>query len=457
MLNPQSIPNIDANEAIVYTPFSLFQQWVKNRSFPVKVMYGQRQLPVTFQPNPDREEHYMVSTALCKKLNLLKDQKHHIYESNDILHIGPVVGIFTAGFTGGTYKPIGERSSLFAKLLSEAKQLGVTAYVFGTHHINWEEKQINAYIYDQSGWRQNTLPFPNVVYDRLPNRRIEGLPATHDTKTRLEKEMNLLWFNPGFFDKWSVHEIMANNKQVQHYLPETVNAPTQGQIEELLYRYRNVYIKPTNGSLGIGIQQILKRRKDQSYYCKFRTNGQNRLRRYSSLKRLLRQQFSKGLEGYMAQRGINLLSWNGKPIDFRVHTNRNRYGAWEVSALAAKLAGTGSVTTHVTSGGKILTLQDIINELGKSKSITQDIKRAVLLLSETLTENMAGIVGEIGFDLGIDTSGSVWLFEANAKPGRGIFSHPNLSVYDKKTSALPFEFSIYLYEQLIQRQVAIKK
>ncbi len=457
MLNPQSVPIIEEQQVIIYTPFSLFQQWVKNRSFPAKVMYGQRQIPVTFQPNPDRKEHFMISTALCKKLNLLKDQQHHIHDSYDTLHIGPVVGIFTAGFTGGTYKPIGERSSMFAKLLSEAKKLGVTAYVFGTHHINWEEKQINGYLYDQSGWRQHHLPLPNIVYDRLPNRRIEGLSSILDTKTRLEQEPYLLWFNPGFFDKWSVHEMLANDKPVQHYLPETVKDPTKDQIEELLYRYKNVYIKPTNGSLGIGIQQILKRRKDSSYYCKFRTNGQNRLRRYSTLKRLLRQQFPNGLDGYMAQRGINLVSWNGKPIDFRVHTNRNRYGHWEVSALAAKLAGTGSVTTHVTSGGKVLTLQDIVNELGKSKSITEDMKRAVLQLSETLTENMAGIVGEIGYDLGIDTSGSVWLFEANAKPGRSIFSHPNLSVYDMKTSALPFEFSIYLYEQLIQRQVAIKK
>ncbi|WP_221568823.1 YheC/YheD family protein [Alkalihalobacillus sp. TS-13] len=457
MLNPQSIPIVEAKEDVIYTPFSLFQQWVMNRSFPSKVMYGQREVPVSMQPHPDRKEQYMLSAALCKKLNLLKDQQHHIYEWDGTLHIGPVVGIFTAGFTGGTYKPIGERSSMFAKLLSEAIQLGVTAYVFGTHHIDWNEKKINGYIFDKSGWSQYPLPFPNLVYDRLPNRRIERLPATTETKMKLEQETNMLWFNPGFFNKWSVHELLYDNRQVRNYLPETLNSPEASQIEEMLHRYKNIYVKPTNGSLGIGIQQIIKRRKDPFCYCKFRTDGQNRLRRYTSLKRLLRQQFPKGLEGYMAQRGIHLLNCNGKPIDFRVHTNRNRDGAWEVSAIAAKLAGTGSVTTHVTSGGKILTLQDIVNEMGKSKSITQDIKMAALKLSDSLSEKMEGVIGEIGFDLGVDHEGAIWLFEANAKPGRGIFSHPNLSASDKRTSRLPFEFSIYLYEQLIKRQVPVKR
>ncbi len=29
-------------------------------------------------------------------------------------------------------------------------------------------------------------------------------------------------------------------------------------------------------------------------------------------------------------------------------------------------------------------------------------------------------VGELGFDIGIDKSGNIWMFEANAKPGRSI-------------------------------------
>ena len=39
---------------------------------------------------------------------------------------------------------------------------------------------------------------------------------------------------------------------------------------------------------------------------------------------------------------------------------------------------------------------------------------------------MSGHIGEIGFDLGIDQTGAIWMFEANSRPGREIFQHVSL-------------------------------
>jgi hypothetical protein len=62
---------------------------------------------------------------------------------------------------------------------------------------------------------------------------------------------------------------------------------------------------------------------------------------------------------------------------------------------------------------------------------------------------MEGIIAEIGFDLGIDKHGDVWLFEANSKPGRSIFSHPELKEFDKLTCKLSLAFAVFLTEQTI--------
>jgi hypothetical protein len=62
---------------------------------------------------------------------------------------------------------------------------------------------------------------------------------------------------------------------------------------------------------------------------------------------------------------------------------------------------------------------------------------------------MEGIIAEIGFDLGIDRHGDVWFFEANSKPGRSIFSHPELRDFDHLTCKLSLAFAVFLTEQTI--------
>ncbi|MGZ4162161.1 MAG: YheC/YheD family protein, partial [Neobacillus sp.] len=94
----------------------------------------------------------------------------------------------------------------------------------------------------------------------------------------------------------------------------------------------------------------------------------------------------------------------------------------------------------------IKTLEEIFpKEL--SVLYTEKLTTAALLLSKALERNIEGIIGEIGFDLGIDKNGDVWLFEANSKPGRSIFSHPELKDFDLLTRKLSIAFAVFLTEQ----------
>ena len=63
-------------------------------------------------------------------------------------------------------------------------------------------------------------------------------------------------------------------------------------------------------------------------------------------------------------------------------------------------------------------------------------------LAVAIEKHLDGIIGEIGFDFGIDTNGNVWLFEANSKPGRSIFSHPGLKDSDVLTRKLTLSYAI---------------
>lgn len=157
----------------------------------------------------------------------------------------------------------------------------------------------------------------------------------------------------------------------------------------------------------------------------------------------------KKLNRMLVQQGIHLLRKDQRPIDFRIHTNKNNHGDWVVTAIAAKVAGAGSVTTHVKSGGVIQTMAEVFPSIEEQRLAETKLSNAALLLSKALEENMEGIIGEIGFDLGLDRQGNVWLFEANSKPGRSIFRHPELKEFDYLTRKLSLSFAVFLAERAI--------
>ncbi|MFA9557243.1 YheC/YheD family protein [Evansella sp. AB-rgal1] len=372
------------------------------------------------------------------------------YDMVDRIYLGPIIGIFTAGFTGSILRPIGERSFLFAKYIHAAQTSGSIAFVFGSHHIHWNEGVVEGYTFLKSGWKKIKLPIPNVVYDRLPNRKTEKHPSYSEVRERLQTDYDIPWFNPGFFSKSSIYDQLIRLPHVNKFLPVTIASPTQEEIKKFVHDHKHVYIKPKNGSLGLGIHQIIFDEKDNFYYCRFRDHTRNRLRRYSSLSRLLKTQFPSGYDHLVIQQGIDLLKYQNNPIDFRVHTNKDEFGNWKISAIAAKIAGTGSVTTHVKSGGHVKSVNEIWSDLQLNKSLLEDLKKAAISLTLAIDETTDGHVGEIGFDLGIDEEENVWMFEANSKPGRTIFSHPKLKKEDHLTRKMPMTYAAYLYQEAIQ-------
>lgn len=269
-------------------------------------------------------------------------------------------------------------------------------------------------------------------------------------KERLQKDYLIPWYNPGFFNKLDVYERLQQDGLAANFLPETIPFTSFSLIETMLAKYGHVYIKPKNGSLGLGVHQIIYDKHTGEYFCRYQDEDfVNRLRKFSSLEKLFPHVFTnQRLDKMLVQQGIHLLRHEKRPVDFRVHTNKDEEGKWQVTAIAAKIAGLGSVTTHKRSGGDIKTLEEIF--LGEESELyTEKLSRAALMLSEALEHNIEGIIGEIGFDLGIDRNGDVWLFEANSKPGRSIFNHPDLEEFDLLTRKLTLAFAIFITEQSI--------
>lgn len=416
-----------------------------------RIAFGSKSMEVDFIPLPEKKTRIILSKPISDVLHFPDfGIPLHLFFENQTMFIGPLIGIFTSGFTSFPYRPIGERSVFFAKLLSVKNSVGVLPFVFAEQHIDWERGLIKGYFFHEHEWKVFDVPFPNVIYDRLPNRKSERNPLLKTVKERLQQDYLIPWYNPGFFNKLDIYERLQQESSITQYLPETHSFSSFSIIERMLSDYGHTFIKPINGSLGLGVHQIIYDKHNHHYFCRYRDyQGVNRLRRFSSLESLFKAVFAKhSLDKVLIQQGIHLLRSDQRIIDFRVHTNKDDQGEWKVTAIAAKIAGIGSVTTHVRSGGEIKTIEEVFAkaEAGQYK---EKLTAASLMLSKALERNMEGIIGEIGFDLGIDRNGDVWLFEANSKPGRSIFKHPELKEFDFLTRKLSMAFAIFLTERSI--------
>ncbi|CAH0221518.1 Endospore coat-associated protein YheD [Peribacillus sp. Bi96] len=424
------------------------------------IYFGQHSCPATVKQNPAINQSIVLSESLAESLKFdHTDIPLHLFIYGKSIHIGPLVGIFSSGFTGLSNKPLGERSDFFSKLLSLSKTTGCIPFVFGENVINWDEETIKGYVFENDNWQIDEFPFPNVIYDRLPNRLTENRDGPKEVKQKFQKEYTIPWYNPGFFNKWDVNERLCADDRALPYLPETYPFQSISVIETLLSHYRQVYIKPIHGSLGLGIHQILYDKHDDVYYCRYTNEAkENKLQKFSTLESIVKHIFhDRPLENLIVQQGIPLIRSEKRPVDFRVHTNKDSNGIWQVTAIAAKIAGTGSVTTHIKSGGVIKTIAELFGDDAEAKEVERKLSEAALVLSDSIEKHMDGIIAEIGFDFGLDKKGQVWMFEANSKPGRSIFSHPKLKDFELLTRKLSLDYAIYLTEQTITNAISVQR
>lgn len=92
-----------------------------------------------------------------------------------------------------------------------------------------------------------------------------------------------------------------------------------------------------------------------------------------------------------------------------------------MTAIAVKISGKNSITTHLSNGGTVKTLAEVYDDPAERVEVIKKLSAAALTASHVLHDHIEGFIGEIGFDFGIDQNGKVWMFEANSRPGRSIF------------------------------------
>ncbi|WP_127585237.1 YheC/YheD family endospore coat-associated protein [Paenibacillus koleovorans] len=405
---------------------------------------GSRTASVSLRMTKKPGKHIILPLSVKSQLMVPRSGQITVQASGTKeVQLGPLIGILANG-TGSVTQPFGVRSSMLKSYISAGSK---TSYYFAflPSDIDWQAETVVAYFPNGTGWIRKTVPLPDAVYNRLSNRRVDRSISMDQLKDRFVRR-GIGIFNWSFFDKSDVYKLLEEDKEANKHVPESHNNPSPDRIREMLEKHRFVYLKPTAGSLGIGIYRLTYHPK-RGYFVRFRRGGKNVLFRFNNTSGLFKLLNGNGrMRNYVVQQGIRLIEIDACPIDFRFHLNKNGNNQWVVAGIGAKKAGKGSVTTHVKNGGQVMTPEYVLDRVfgAKAEGILEDAKQSAIKLAESIEKHGRRNLGELGLDIGIDQNERVWMFEANSKPGRSIFKHPALKAQGNSSLKYIAEHLAYL-------------
>ncbi|MGE5653247.1 MAG: YheC/YheD family protein, partial [Bacillota bacterium] len=361
----------------------------------------------------------------------------------------PVVAILTVLQGVDRQRPFAEQTSMLAGFVRHARELGMSAYLVTPEGV--QSTSLSGWYLDGEQWRRKrTVPTPDVVYDRVPNRMAEKRPDVRRAKARLRGRRGVTYLGTDFFDKWQLHKAWAFDRRIARHVPRTTNYRGAASIRAMLRKHPSVYVKPRSSSLGLGIIRITGREPGPWKLSWRDPDGKRHDRSVRSLRLVARalDVFTRS-RPYLVQQGIDMIPYHGRLFDIRAAVHRDIHGKWQITGMGVRLGFAKSIVTNMAAGAVARPLHPIIKEVARSLDRSSDemitqLGDVALAAAEVLGDAFGDNLGEAGLDLAIDRNGHIWLLEANAKPLRTIFQELSDQTMAEDCLRKPMEYAYHL-------------
>ncbi len=337
-------------------------------------------------------------------------------QSNQILEIGPVVGILTDINEKDNQVSLGSIEEFCEEISLYANEIGVFFYVFSLntiyHHIG--------YIFLDGTWKKSIVPYPQSVHNRIHSRKREQSQTFIDFTNELQIN-NVPYFNDHFLNKWEVHEILKEQEHLHSYIPDTQLLTSKDVLFEMLEKYECVFVKPVHGSQGRNIFRIHKT-DENNYILDYTTFSGDIETVHQSFASLFQSLYTRLKQHtFIVQQCISLLFYKEKPLDFRVLCQKQSSEKWQITSIIARVSTNDQFVSNLARGGEIQKVHKVLIENFDVKQIPH-IKK---LMNELALEVAAiidgtddGIFAELGIDLALDVNGKPTIIEVNTKPSK---------------------------------------
>ncbi|MBE3570277.1 MAG: hypothetical protein IMW92_09255 [Bacillales bacterium] len=212
---------------------------------PLKLCVGHWDFDLKEQDVDRTNEHWFQMKNDSKgDLFFLERKWQGYYEADSAtLFLGPVIAILTEIKKS-------ERHIQFPSIEKFCKEVDQISRIRGgflfVANLNYLNKE-KGYYWEKHDWKKETVPYPDVMYNRIHSRKKETSNVFRNAKHVL-KNHRICFFNESFLDKWSVYRLLKDNDDIRPYLPETKLLTEESLLKML--ENSPVYIKPVAGSQG---------------------------------------------------------------------------------------------------------------------------------------------------------------------------------------------------------------
>ncbi|WP_353893793.1 YheC/YheD family protein [Proteinivorax hydrogeniformans] len=345
-------------------------------------------------------------------------------------------------------------------LANAGKQIDINLYFFSIIELDIKSKSITGLYWSDKDnlWLKNDFPLPDILYLRsTPGKMYKG------KFSKLIKEINIkkgLIINYPAFDKIDVFKKLNTVELAQKYLPDTTPFKSFNTLKIMLTKYTCVYLKASQGRKG---QQVMRIKRDcncgfeYSYYLQSKINAKGKIikRKADSFGqlRLPISNFFKN-NSVLIQKGIELLEFDGSPIDLRAELQRTKYGKVKITGISVRV---GKVNSPITTHFKAYEFGAFFkNKLNYSQQRIEHLKTKIyrfLFIIYYCLEYHYGEYGEIGIDFAVDHNDKIWFIESNSQSTKvSLERSHNKETYSKSYIDL-LEYAVNKYEKHNEQQI----
>ncbi len=370
-----------------------------------------------------------LSSNLLEALRIPLFPRYEVVRDGRGVAIGPCVGLLlyrrhqdiTRQVLEGTTRYITRREGRVTKRTHLGLRvytycydaIGGAIFLFALDRVDRETRTLEGYCYDPDAdrWRAGRYHYPRAMYRRI------GL--TPEWKNHFLTVMGDTVFNDYFMDKWEMFEWLRDDPDVSDLLPETRLYEGVADLVTMVARHGGAFLKPVAGMGGGRAIRVRERGKVLS--ISFSRDGEpvehTFLPQDPALAGALDQFMSQ--RAFLVQQPLQLVTWEARVVDFRVLMQKDDAARWFCQGIVVRAGPRRSVVSNISSGGEAFTLQELFGdrlgwELKEVFQLSERLKATAVRVGHAL-DRLGLNYGTAGVDLGLDSSGRLWLIELNVR------------------------------------------
>jgi glutathione synthase/RimK-type ligase-like ATP-grasp enzyme len=324
----------------------------------------------------------------------------------------------------------------FTEIARRAVQNGISCFRFVPTSINPSTMLVKGEMYDSEKdcWISNEFPVPSIIYDRCFYRDDSHSKQCMPIVSWLKDRDDIQFLGYGLPNKVELYEVLKHSK-LSAYLPHSQPVSSSEDILNGLRKWRNILIKPINGSQGNGIFYL--ENKGNQLLVKTEKQRQQIVRTFSN-KELIVKWLTELIKKkkYFIQPYLELSNQEACPFDVRVLLQKNEFGNWIERGRGIRIGKKDGIISNLSAGGTVVNFKNWIESMpfALQEYIQHELDEILTNIPIILEETFLPLF-ELGIDIGIDKNGAIWILDINSKPGRKVILATNPEISEKMYDA----------------------